>query len=83
MLVYQLLICFSRKSKDGTELNTAVNGNNSLSVNSNGVDKHAHQDFNYESSKSIRTVVPNHVIPSDVPQEKHPNAAYANNFIRY
>ena len=26
--------------------------------------------------------MPNHVIPSDVPQEKHPNAAYANNFIR-
>ena len=41
------------------------------------------QDANTESDKTIRIVVPNHMIPSDVPQDKHPNAAFSNNFIRY
>ena len=35
-----------------------------------------------QNNQIHRTVVPNHVIPSDVPAEKHPNASYANNFIR-
>ena len=51
-------------------------------MTSNVLDRTFNQDSNDDNMKSIRTVVPNHIIPSDVPQEKHPNAAYANNFIR-
>ena len=36
-----------------------------------------------QNNQPHRTVVPNHVIPSDVPADIHPNASYANNFIRY
>lgn len=30
----------------------------------------------------LRNIVPNHTIPSDVPQDKHPNHHYSNNEIR-
>lgn len=32
--------------------------------------------------KEVRTIVPNHTIPADVPTDKHPNHRFANNDIR-
>jgi hypothetical protein len=80
--LYIKLFAFSRQPKDGTEVNTISNGSKNLTT-SNGLDKSFNQDANVDNSKSIRIVVPNHVIPLDVPQEKHPNSSFANNFIRY
>ena len=31
--------------------------------------------------RQVRTIVPNHTIPSDVPRDKHPNCKFANNNI--
>ena len=73
---------FSSRKPSSTNLNTAANGINNYNTTSTIVEKPLSSDFNHETSKSTRVVVPNHVIPSDVPQEKHPNASYANNFIR-
>ena len=79
---FSLFIC-SRKPKDGTEENTIVNGLKTYSHVSKDLASSFDQDANTESDKTIRIVVPNHMIPSDVPQDKHPNAAFSNNFIRY
>ena len=76
----------SRKLKDGTTTDTATNtianGVNNYVATINNLNKSFNQDVNSQNDKNHRTIVPNHVIPSDVPQEKHPNAAFANNFIR-
>jgi len=76
-------LLFSRKPKDGTEINTLANGLQNFRATSSGLEKSFNQDANTEYNKSIRIVVPNHVIPLDVPQDKHPNSSFANNFIRY
>ena len=81
-IISNYFLC-SRKPKDGTEINTLANGLQNFRATSSGLDKSFNQDANTEYNKSVRIVVPNHVIPLDVPQEKHPNSSFANNFIRY
>ena len=77
----------SRKLQDGPDFtsNKAASGETNGVSTIKGLDKSFNQvDIKSTQNNPVhRTVVPNHVIPSDVPAEKHPNASYANNFIRY
>ena len=85
--VWYFKIYYSRKLQDGPDLTS----NKASSGETNGVSTITSLDKTFskvdikstQNNQIHRTVVPNHVIPSDVPAEKHPNASYANNFIRY
>ena len=77
---------YSRKLEDGATNNSATkavtNGASNYGTTISSLNKSFNQDLNSLNNKLHRTIVPNHVIPSDVPEEKHPNAAFSNNFIR-
>ncbi len=64
---------FWSRCKRSNETNLGLNGNLNI-LNGHG-GQAALED-------RVRILVPNHTIPSDVPEDKHPNAGYANNEIR-